>query len=98
VNIQNQSGESILTFAPAKEFQSIAFSSPALMQGESYTVYTGGQVSGDLLDGLLQEGVYSGGEQAAAFSVSDVITQVGTTGNFRPGGGGPPGGGPRIRP
>lgn len=98
VNIQNQAGESILTFAPAREYQSVAFSSPSLNLGESYTVSTGGQVSGAVLDGLLQDGVYSGGEQAAAFSVSAVVTQVGTTGNFRPGGGGPPGGGPRIRP
>jgi hypothetical protein len=98
LNIQNQAGESILTFAPAKDYQSIAFSSPMLLQGQTYTVYTGGQVSGSVVDGLLQDGSYSAGTQAAVFTISGAVTYAGTAANTRPGGGGQPGGGPRGRP
>ncbi|MHC1782570.1 MAG: carbohydrate-binding domain-containing protein [Anaerolineaceae bacterium] len=97
VNIQNQAGESILTFAPAKEYQSIAFSSPSLVQGETYTVFTGGQTTATALDGLFQDGTYSSGSQAVAFNISGMVTTVGTGGGMGPGGGGP-GGRPGQRP
>ena len=86
VNIQDSTGQNVLTFTPAKNFQSIVVSSSALTSGASYTVYTGGAATGTIVDGLVTDGSYSGGTQAATFSVSSSVTQVGSGGGFGPGG------------
>jgi len=92
VHIQNSSGEDVLTFAPTKNFQTLAFSSAALTQGETYTIFTGGGSSGTALDGLYAGGAYSGGTQFTGFTVSGTVTTLGT---FAGPGGGPGGGGKR---
>ena len=78
VHIQNDTGEGILTFAPAKIFQSITFSSPDLTTGSTYVVFTGGSSNGTGTNGLLQGGSYSGGAQYTSFTITEVVTQVGT--------------------
>ncbi len=46
VHIQNNSGEDILTFSPTKPYKSIAVSSPKLVQGAVYTIFTRGSSTG----------------------------------------------------
>lgn len=77
LHIQSSSGEEIVTFAPTKQVQSIAFSSPSLAKGESYELYVGGSSTGTAMDGLYQGGAYSGGSQAGSFTISSIVTQVG---------------------
>ncbi len=91
VAILNSQGQPVLTFAPNKQYQSLAFSSPDLEQGASYTVYTGGSSSGTATNGLYLDGVYTPGTQYTGFTASSVVTQLG-------GGGMPGGGGGRPRP
>jgi hypothetical protein len=79
-HIQNSAGEDILTFAPARDYQSVAFSSSGLVNGQSYTVSTGGSSTGTPKDGLYQGGNYSGGTQSADFSISSTVTTVGSGG------------------
>ncbi len=83
VHLQNSAGEDILTFAPSKEYQSLAFSSPALANGTTYQVYTGGSSTGVEKDGLYQGGTYTAGTQAASFKISSVVTTVGSGGGNR---------------
>ncbi len=83
VHIQNSAGETVLTFAPNKAYQSLAFSSPALVQGESYTVYVGGSATGTVQDGVYTDGSYAPGTEYASFTVSGVTTQVGSGGGMR---------------
>lgn len=83
INIQNSAGQSILTFAPVKAIQSITFSSPDLIRGSSYRVYTGGSASGTVTDGLYQGGSYTAGTQYTTFTVSSAVTQVGAGGGIR---------------
>lgn len=90
VHIQNSAGEDVLTFMPTRNYQSIAFSSPQLAQGETYTVYTGGSSTGSQTGGLYQGGTYTAGNQTAQFTVSGTVTQVGSGGRM-----GGPGGGRR---
>ncbi len=78
VHIQNDASDDILTFAPAKDFQSITFSSPDLTTGGTFEVFTGGSSSGMGTNGLLQDGSYSAGEQFTSFTIDEVVTQVGT--------------------
>ena len=76
-HIQDSAGNAILTFAPTKEYQSLAFSSPALVTGETYTVYSGGSSSGAVTDGLVEGGVYTPGTAYTTFTVEGGVTMIG---------------------
>ena len=88
IHIQGSTGTDTLTFAPAKEFQSIAFSSADLAAGATYDVYLGGSSSGTVTNGLFEGGSYSGGTLFTSLTLSNVVTTYGGMG----GGGGMPGG------
>ena len=93
VHIETENGEEVLTFAPAKEFQSVVVSSPELVNGSTYVVYLGGSTTGTPIDGLYSDGSYTAGSQVASFIISSMVTTLGAAGGFGPGGGMPPGGG-----
>lgn len=80
VHVQNSAGEEILTFAPVKDTQSIAFSSPDLVNGETYTIFVGGSSTGVETGGLYLDGSYSPGSEYASFTVSGVVTMLGSGG------------------
>lgn len=75
VNITGSSGTSLLTFKPLKAYQSIAFSSPELVNG-SYTLSLGGTATGTEAGGLYTDGTYSGGTPYTTFNVSSVVTRI----------------------
>lgn len=77
VSILDSTGNSILTFAPTKAFQSIAFSSPLLVTGSTYTVSVGGISDGIATDGVYTNGTYAGGSEYTSFTVTSVVTQIG---------------------
>lgn len=93
VHIETENGEEVLTFAPAKEFQSVVVSLPELVNGSTYLVFLGGSTTGTPIDGLYSDGSYTPGSQLANFTISSVVTTLGAAGGFGPGGGMPPGGG-----
>lgn len=78
VSIQ-QSGTSICTFAPAKQYQSVLLSSPDLTEGAACRVYVGGSTTGTAVDGLYQVESYTPGTLSASFTVTGAVTRV--TGN-----------------
>lgn len=97
VRVEDQSGNDVITFAPSKNFQAIVVSSPNLKQGETYTIYTGGQATGSQTFGLYQDGSYEGGEEIVQFNIGDAVTWLNESGvtqgrNNRFGGPGRPGG------
>jgi hypothetical protein len=75
VHIQDSAGNPVLTFAPAKEYDSLVFSSPQLVQGSSYRLYIGGSASGESVYGVFT-GTYTPGQQRADFTISKVITTI----------------------
>ena len=79
VHIQNSAGDEIRTFEPAKEYQSLAFASPDLVNGETYSVFLGGSSTGTVTDGLYQGGSYTPGAEYTSFTVSSVVTRIGAT-------------------
>ncbi|MCK6580734.1 MAG: hypothetical protein L6Q98_21795 [Anaerolineae bacterium] len=85
VHIQNSSGNDLVTFSPTKQYQSISFSSAELVTGSSYTIYFGGSAEGTAVDGLYQDAAaaYSGGTEAATFSVSSAVTMLGQSARRR---------------
>jgi hypothetical protein len=95
VHIGSEDGKGALTFAPTKEYQSVVLSSSELKNGSTYLVYTGGSSTGAVTDGLYSGGSYTTGTQATSFTISGVVTTVGSPSGGFPGGGGVPGGGRR---
>lgn len=97
LNICSSDGTGILTYQIPRTYSqmTLLFSSPDLASGSSYTISKGGSVSGGSeFFGLYTGSTYSGGTQAATFTASSMVTQVGNV-NSNPGGGGQPGGGGR---
>lgn len=92
VHVENSSGEEIFTFEPAKNFQSIVFSSPLLTRGQTYAMYLGGSAAGTQRGGLVEAGTYTPGELYGSLTVSTTLTQLGSGGGMGGGGRGP---GPR---
>jgi hypothetical protein len=82
VHIAGADGETLLTYAPSKDYQSIVFSSPELTSGATYTVYTGGSVSGTEDGGLYTDATYTAGDEQTSFTVSSVVTTVGNVRGF----------------
>ncbi len=84
IHIETDDGDNLLTFAPSKRYQSLAFSSPDLEDGASYLVYIGGSSTGTADNGLYQDGTYSGGTLYTTFSVSGAVTYLGSGSSMRP--------------
>lgn len=76
IHFQKANGDELVSFAPGKNYQLVLFSSPELVKGNSYSVYSGGSHSGTALNGLYKNGTYIPGSLLADFSVSDVLTVV----------------------
>ncbi|HEY1015551.1 MAG TPA: carbohydrate-binding domain-containing protein [Herpetosiphonaceae bacterium] len=77
VQIQAADGANLMTFAPAKDFQTLVFSSPALAAGD-YQILVGGSPAGAAVGGWYEGGAASAGAAYATFSASEIVTQVGT--------------------
>ncbi len=85
VHIRNAAGEGVLTFAPEKEFQSLVFSSPALIQGETYEILLGGSATGASAKGLFVDGSYTHATAYQQYTINAATTMVGDGGMRRRG-------------
>jgi hypothetical protein len=83
--IQDATGNVIATFKPTKTYQSAVVSSPAITRGATLSVYTGGNASGTMVDGLYSEGIYTAGTKAFSVQISAITTTAGSVG-MGPGG------------
>ena len=75
-HIQDASGNNIVTFQPLRSYYSMVVSSSLLVQGATYSIYTGGTCSGTNNNGLYEGGTYSGGTFKKSFTLSSMITGV----------------------
>jgi hypothetical protein len=90
--LTDESGKTVLAFAPTKAYQSIVFSSPLLEKGKTYTLISGGSCSGQLTDGLYTGGVCSGGAELTDVTISGTVTRIADDGSAVTGGMGGMGG------
>lgn len=79
VHIETSDGDNVLTFRPAKAYQSVVFSSPSLKRSTEYVVYSGGSTSGTSSDGLYFGGIYTPGTEVARFTISGTVTMIGSS-------------------
>lgn len=78
VHLQTLLGAQIATFRPSSSFSSVIVSSAGINDNASLQLYTGGTVTGDILDGLYDFISYIGGTLQAAFEVTGSVTVVNT--------------------
>ena len=95
VHLEDNEGNSVVTFSPEKDYQSVFISSPDIAKGSSYTLLSGGTSTGKVTDGLYTNGDYHGGTKVVDFTISDPVTWLNESGittasSHGPGG---PGGG-----
>lgn len=76
VHLQASDGTALATFKPSKRYQSVAFSSPDLKTGTTYSLYLGGSSTGTAADGLYSGGSYTAGTLSKSFTISSVSTKV----------------------
>ncbi len=89
VALLDENGKAVISMTPSKNFGAFLLSAPSVEQGQTYTVSTGGTVSGDISDGVCLDGVYTGGQTVAEVEMTDTSMGVGTQGmNGRGGMGG----------
>lgn len=84
-SIADSSGNVILSICPNKSYSYVLYSSPELTSGDSYTLYSGGSVSGNKLTDSDYDFRYEGCDTSSASVVS--TTTASTTvqgGNSRP--------------
>ncbi len=100
LTLADASGNSILAFAPSKDYQSVVISSPQLEQCKTYTLLSGGTSSGRLTDGLYSGGATTGGTKLTDVTIAGTVTSIADDGSQVSGdmqGMGGHGGGPRSR-
>ncbi|KKI92913.1 hypothetical protein WQ54_06975 [Bacillus sp. SA1-12] len=97
VYVADENGEQVFAIAPEKQYQTILISTPDLHSGQSYTISSGGTLSGEQKDGLYETAHYKEGSQPLKFTLSSMITYLDESGvTEAPSGGfGGNGGGPR---
>lgn len=95
IHIATTDGTQVMSYAIPRTCSQMAllFSSASLTKGGSFSISTGGSVSGGTtFYGLNTEGAISNSSQSTTFSANSMVTTVGSTGG-QPGGGSRPGGG-----
>ncbi len=92
VAVLDSSNKPIIAFKMPKSLSggSFFFSSSSLSQGSSYTISSGGSVSSysELWNGWYNGGSWSNGTTVQTFSISSVVTSLGTSTNGGMGGNG----------
>lgn len=86
ITLADESGNSILSYAPSKDYQSIVISTPNLEQGKTYTLISGGTCSSQLTDGLSIGGTCSGGIELTDITISGTVTSISDDGSQVSGG------------
>lgn len=75
-HLKDSEGNEVVTFQPARKYQSIIFSSPALLTGKTYSIYKSGTSTGTQADGLYEDGSYSPGSLVSSFTISSAVTTL----------------------
>lgn len=100
LNLSDADGNSIVSFAPSKDYQTVVISTPDLKSNTAYTLSSGGTVTGDATDGYYGRQTYANGTKLYDITVESSVTTGGdaTASQNNRGGFGGQGGGKGERP
>lgn len=88
VSVADASGKTLLRFAPTKAYACVIISTPALLQGETYTVSAGGSCEDETFHGFCEGGSDTGGTAVGSAELSGAVTTIGKAGGMQGFGGG----------
>ncbi len=91
-SLLDSNGNPIVSYAPAKEYQCILFSSPDLATGQTYKIASGGTNSGAMSDGSYTGGSVTGSTILTDVTISASVIKISDTGAAVTGGSVGPGG------
>lgn len=95
-SLQDENGNTVVAYAPAKPYQTVVVSSPELESNATYTILTGGLSTGAAKDGFYSDGQVSNAQTLTTVTLASTVTTVGNAGGMQmPSRTGQPGGGPR---
>lgn len=92
VSLTDPDGNLIFSFTPSKEYQSIVISTPQLATETSYTLSSGGSISGSTQNGLYEGGELSGAAKLCTAALTDTVSRISDSGSSVSGGMGGTGG------
>jgi len=75
-NIQDDSGNNLVTFKPIRDSYFFIISTPNIQKAKSYNIYTGGASTGTNINGFYTDGIYSGGTKKKNFTTLSTIRTI----------------------
>lgn len=76
IHLEDSNGVELFSFKPTRAFYSVVFSSPALVNGGSYRLYSSGTHTGTAEDGWISGGTYTPGNLETNITVNGIVTNV----------------------
>ena len=78
--------DALVSYAPSKSFNSIVISTPSMKQGSSYTLASGGSVSGDASAGVYLNATLKNSDSLCDFTLSSMALSISDSGSEASGG------------
>ena len=78
ITLLSSDGSELLSYAPSKSFSHVVISTPDILTGEAYTIFTGGTASAPGAQGELSSGYGGDGTEAGSFTADDTVSYIGT--------------------
>lgn len=75
-HIEDSRGNNIVTYKPIRSLYYVVFSSPELISGSIYSIYTGGSSTGTYSGGIFSGGTYKGGTLKKSFTLTGKVTNI----------------------
>ena len=89
IGIRDAQGNTVFAYEVTKSYENLLLSGEFLKEGESYTVYTGGTISGaENTYGYDAKAEYEGGAESISFTVDSMLISAGGTAGMQGGRGG----------
>ncbi len=79
ISVQDTNGANIMTFKPAKIYQSVVIATSLLKSNKTYNVYLGGENTGTAKDGLYTSATKNG-TLLGSVTINNIITTIGNGG------------------
>jgi hypothetical protein len=80
VYVEDSNDKQVFAIAPEKQFQTILISTPELQNEQTYTLSSGGVLTGQNKDGLYNNVEYETGSQSVEYTISGVMTYLDESG------------------
>ncbi|RBS48595.1 hypothetical protein EB25_01379 [Enterococcus faecium] len=80
ISIKNSSGDTVVTYQPAKDYQTIVISTKELITGDTYSIVSGGTANTEPQNGLFDTGSETTGTELGSFTLSENTASVSQSG------------------